>query len=393
MDFEGRSMTIRFTCTQCSSVLKIKDELAGTNGHCPKCKVEFVVPAVVSEAIPRTAELMENKSDENGSSDPRSKNDLAVSSQQSTDADLDSPPLIVMKSDDERESPPMLVMQVEEEPDTPSTHVVKQVTKTSLTKPVASEPFDPAKFLNGESPKAGRAPYPSSPINVLDHELDAARSDSDLPSGRVKKSSRQEAASTSTATKTPEASPLDHVKLAKQMMQAMKESNTQAAAQREDEKNPGFDFAGMFREIGLKGGGGLALILGTAFGLYTFSNYIMGGNLKLPKLGHVSGIVSLDGTPLAGANVYFSPQEAVIAGSKRDRVRTSIGVTDAKGHYKMQYMGGIDGVAVGKCRVWVNLPTPLSGQSIPGEYGEGSMLAKEVVAGSQVIPFDMKSKR
>ena len=37
-------MTIRFTCNECSSVLKIKDELAGTKGRCPKCKTDFVVP-------------------------------------------------------------------------------------------------------------------------------------------------------------------------------------------------------------------------------------------------------------------------------------------------------------------------------------------------------------
>lgn len=37
-------MTIRYTCTGCESVLKIKDEKAGTRGRCPKCKAEFDVP-------------------------------------------------------------------------------------------------------------------------------------------------------------------------------------------------------------------------------------------------------------------------------------------------------------------------------------------------------------
>ncbi|MDB5389355.1 MAG: hypothetical protein JWM11_5001, partial [Planctomycetaceae bacterium] len=37
-------MTIRFKCVECNSVMKIKDEKAGTTGHCPKCKKEFVVP-------------------------------------------------------------------------------------------------------------------------------------------------------------------------------------------------------------------------------------------------------------------------------------------------------------------------------------------------------------
>ena len=37
-------MTIRYTCTGCESVLKIKDEKAGSKGKCPKCKLEFLVP-------------------------------------------------------------------------------------------------------------------------------------------------------------------------------------------------------------------------------------------------------------------------------------------------------------------------------------------------------------
>jgi phage FluMu protein Com len=37
-------MTIRYTCTECESVLKIKDEKAGTKGKCPKCRTEFLVP-------------------------------------------------------------------------------------------------------------------------------------------------------------------------------------------------------------------------------------------------------------------------------------------------------------------------------------------------------------
>jgi len=35
---------IRYQCEKCSSVLKIKDRLAGTAGKCPKCKTKFQVP-------------------------------------------------------------------------------------------------------------------------------------------------------------------------------------------------------------------------------------------------------------------------------------------------------------------------------------------------------------
>lgn len=42
-------MTIRYQCIECDATMKIKDEKAGTTAHCPKCKVEFVVPAVIGD--------------------------------------------------------------------------------------------------------------------------------------------------------------------------------------------------------------------------------------------------------------------------------------------------------------------------------------------------------
>lgn len=42
-------MTIRYQCVECDATMKIKDEKAGTTAHCPKCKVEFIVPAATSE--------------------------------------------------------------------------------------------------------------------------------------------------------------------------------------------------------------------------------------------------------------------------------------------------------------------------------------------------------
>ena len=37
-------MTIRFQCSECDSVLKIRDDKAGQAGRCPKCKTAFVIP-------------------------------------------------------------------------------------------------------------------------------------------------------------------------------------------------------------------------------------------------------------------------------------------------------------------------------------------------------------
>lgn len=42
-------MTIRYQCVECDATMKIKDEKAGTKGHCPKCKAEFIVPSPEGE--------------------------------------------------------------------------------------------------------------------------------------------------------------------------------------------------------------------------------------------------------------------------------------------------------------------------------------------------------
>ena len=46
-------MAIRFKCPKCGKILSVKDENAGKNGRCPKCKEMIVVPeAETSEAQP-----------------------------------------------------------------------------------------------------------------------------------------------------------------------------------------------------------------------------------------------------------------------------------------------------------------------------------------------------
>ncbi len=43
-------MTISYTCTACGAVLKIRDEKAGTEAKCPKCRTAFVVPHLAESA-------------------------------------------------------------------------------------------------------------------------------------------------------------------------------------------------------------------------------------------------------------------------------------------------------------------------------------------------------
>lgn len=171
-------------------------------------------------------------------------------------------------------------------------------------------------------------------------------------------------------------------------MKAMEESRLHAGDPPPEEKKESFDFAGFFREFGVKVGGGLAACIG----VYFLMSYMMSDPLRLPKLGYVSGEVKLDGAPLAGATVYFAPLDATMAGTKKDRARTSFGITDEKGHYKMMYLQTVPGVAIGKCRIWLDLVGP-KGQLIPPDYTEAVMQVREVKAGNQEFPFAMTSTR
>lgn len=54
-------MTIRVKCDECGSVLKIKDELAGKDGSCPKCKAAFVIPAPSKGESSATSEQSTNQ--------------------------------------------------------------------------------------------------------------------------------------------------------------------------------------------------------------------------------------------------------------------------------------------------------------------------------------------
>jgi len=43
-------MAIEFDCEHCGHHIKVKSDHAGSKGHCPKCKGEVHVPAVVKAA-------------------------------------------------------------------------------------------------------------------------------------------------------------------------------------------------------------------------------------------------------------------------------------------------------------------------------------------------------
>lgn len=77
------------------------------------------------------------------------------------------------------------------------------------------------------------------------------------------------------------------------------------------------------------------------------------------KLVPVTGTITQNGAPLAGANVTFMPKEALGAPSG--------GQTDASGHFELQYNDGRAGAVPGAHRVIISLPGPEAPEPTGGE--------------------------
>lgn len=113
-----------------------------------------------------------------------------------------------------------------------------------------------------------------------------------------------------------------------------------------------------------------------------------------PDLGTVSGLVTLDGTPVANAEIVFKP----LGGG-----RISTGVSDDSGAYTLEYKNNTPGAKVDRHRVSVRTGREAEGlpqmegyvppvkETIPEKYIIKSELEVDVKAGENTIPLDLTS--
>jgi hypothetical protein len=103
-----------------------------------------------------------------------------------------------------------------------------------------------------------------------------------------------------------------------------------------------------------------------------------------PQIAPVQGRVTLDGRPLAQADITFQPEGAQ---------RASIGRTDGDGRYELAYKRGEPGAIVGKHTVHVEVSSELVANPppIPARYAADSELHHEVKPGDNEINLDLKS--
>jgi hypothetical protein len=111
------------------------------------------------------------------------------------------------------------------------------------------------------------------------------------------------------------------------------------------------------------------------------------------NIGTVSGTVTLDAKPLAGAVVRFQPD----AGQS-----PSSGITDESGQYSLRYTREIEGAEIGDHTVRITTqslgnpdadpPRPPVPERVPAKYNSNSELKAKVEAGSNTINFPLEGE-
>ena len=106
------------------------------------------------------------------------------------------------------------------------------------------------------------------------------------------------------------------------------------------------------------------------------------GSNDRPALGQVHGRVTLDGEPLAHAEVVFRPESGA---------RDSSGATNADGEYRLKYIRDDLGAAVGKNSVRISTMRNYDPKTerVPEEYNKKTELVREVTSGDNKIDFDL----
>ena len=137
---------------------------------------------------------------------------------------------------------------------------------------------------------------------------------------------------------------------------------------------------------------GWRLALWLAWGLLLLAGCEKKADYDSLKLVDVSGKITLDGQPLAGATVRFEGPPLLF----------SEGVTDAEGNYRLMYDSNQAGCTPGEKTVRITSAGALeegadpdsapAADSIPATYNNQSTLKADVSESNKTFDFDLKSK-
>jgi|SRR5579872_590205 len=353
-------MTIRYKCEECGAALNIKDELAGTKGNCPRCKVEFIVPApegaaagAASPQSPAVPSPVANepagagKSRAGGAISEDEIEDILEGTGPSTSSS-DSRVAVADNGGDEEDAPPRRGRSAEMEDDESGAEDADEV-----------DDEDERRRRKKKVKRAGRkspAESDSSESAAIARDLMARGERGAAREEKEKKGGR----------------PFGGVDTGK-------------------EEGEGFTVKEVAKYLVTTGWpfavGGLAI-----FGLCFWLSYMFWKGESLPSLATVTGTVTLDGEPLPlGAIVEFHP--VIDPNAPNYRLATSVGFPDKDGKYTLIYKQDILGAVIGKHRVLIKFNDETGVQKLPPKYSESAktILKAEVVKGGPPINFELTS--
>jgi hypothetical protein len=161
------------------------------------------------------------------------------------------------------------------------------------------------------------------------------------------------------------------------------DSDAKARSSVEEEAKPRseVDYAASVRSFALTVVPGIAVVTVIVVLAYALSSMVIGGGPPRPELALVSGTVTLDGQPLAGATVNFRPLPPQGEMSAKG-MGASFGRTDESGKYELSYVKDVPGAVLGPHRVQIHARAPNGRPLLPPIYNRLSTLTVEVKSGS-----------
>ena len=283
-------MTIRYTCIGCESVLKIKDEKAGSKGRCPKCKAEFMVPFV--------------------SADGEQDEDTGIGN--------NTPPM------DDLDMPLELTPQVEDHPD-----------------------FDPLDVLSGPGP-AAQASGAKSASGASGKKPSVAELMREFESGNKKKDRRRDSESDvgrPTVSSTPAQTVGTATNALSRAYQQKRDSANAPVVSAKDAKAA--EQRALLMQFLLKKAGPICVTVGLLIGAYYW--YMTQQFYSGIPLFPVSGKVISQSSEVGGLRVLFMP----VASGMSDPRGSAEAVTAPDGSFELIYMEPHKGAPAGKYDVSV----------------------------------------
>lgn len=319
-------MTIRVRCDGCEAVMKVKDELAGAKGKCPKCKTPFVVPSAdvasskdsQKSRLPTGAVKEKTKSaaETSAAAKPKTAERSATESDESAVATMKAP----------------LDLPLEPTPPVPE---------------LETDDFDPLSTLAGGS-SAQMPAVNQTPIPEPGNKPSVAELMKEHEEKKGKRSRRKDKPKTSKAAELAQPAMTAGTAadaLNRKYDQKRDESSAEEPLMTREERRQAEQKQAMI-EFAKKGVPALAGVLLLA---YFFLGFML--SESLPDLGYASGKVTRNGAPIVGAMVQFSPKAP--PGETLQNSTTSTATTDGEGYYELMYNPENEGVLPGRHEVTI----------------------------------------